>query len=112
MKFLHTDSGSGLSYYSDFDHANDKTTIRSQQDVEPLLDEVAKRRNSGAGDTPIASHMRHYAAIPAVVQLELMKKGIQITRLSDPEMWRKFTREVETNYPMLKVTEKKAWRPK
>ena len=111
MEFLHTDWASGLSYYSDHDHATDKTIVRSQQDVKPVLDEALERRNSGSGDNKIAGHMRHYATVPAVVQLELLKKGIRLDKLNRPEQWRRFAYEMETNYTHFKVTDKKVWRP-
>ena len=111
MEFLHKSNASGLSYYSDHDHATDKTVIRSQQDVKPVLDEALERRNSGSGDNKIAGHMSHYAMVPAVVQLELMKKGIHLDRLNDPEQWRRFAFEMETTYKHFKVTDKKVWRP-
>lgn len=109
MRFLHTDANSGLSYYSD-ETPDGKTVIRSQQDVEPVLDEAARRRNSGSGDKTIGGHMQHYCMLPNSVSLQLMQKGINPFRMVGDD-WKRFRKEIETNYPYLKVTDKKAWRP-
>lgn len=111
MEYLHTDASSGLSYYTATEPVTGKTIIRSQQDVAPVLDEAARRRNSGSGDNKIAEHIRHYCMLPNSVQLELYKKGINMFR-PDESDWKRFFKEVETNYPHLKVTNKKVWQPK
>ncbi len=37
---------------------------------------------------------------------------IDIYKLNDPEMDRRFTQEIEANYPALKCSDKRAWRPR
>ena len=107
-KLLDYDELTGLAYYTEDDDG--RTILRSEQDCAAVLKETMERRNSGSGDNKIAGHMNHYAEIPNGVALELLKKGINIWNLRREEFPR-FAQEIETNYPHLKVTNKKAWRP-
>lgn len=110
MEFLHTDPNSGLSYYTSEDPGSGKTIIRSEQDVQPVLDLAAEQRATGERDKGIMGHMKHYCYLPLGVMLELQKKGINMFRPTNSD-WAKFHYEIETNYPKLKTTEKKGWRP-
>ena len=107
--FLHTDPNSGLSYYEDTDEVSGITKIRSMQDVEPVLRRAEMKRKEGTSDKGIAGHMKEYCYLPMGIMLEMMKKGINMMNPS-PSDWNSFFREIETNYPHLKTTEKKAWR--
>lgn len=109
--FLHTDVNSGLSYYEDTDEVSGITTIKSMQDVEPVLKRAKQKRDSGTSDKGIAGHMKEYCYLPAGIMLELYKKGINMMN-PHPSDWSRFFKEIETNYPQLKTTEMKAWRPR
>jgi hypothetical protein len=110
-EFLDYDPNSGLSYY----HAEEdgKTIIHSMQDVEPVLKRAEQKRHMGLSDKGIGGdgHMKEYCYLPMSIMLELKKKGINMMNPS-PGDWKRFFYEIETNYPMLKTTEKKGWRPK
>jgi hypothetical protein len=73
--------------------------ITPHQNVKPILDYARDRRNSGENDK--VGDFNHYAIIPPVVEVELKKKGIDIR---DPASTAKIIKEIETNYPHLKVT--------
>ena len=109
MEYLHTDPNSGLSYYTK--EEGDRGIIRSVQDVEPVLKRAAEQRASGERDKGIMGHMKHYCYLPNAIALQLREKGINMMN-PRAEDWRKFFIEIETNYPKLKTTELKGWRPK
>lgn len=111
MEFLHTDPSSGLSYYTSQEPVTGKTILRTEQDVKPVIDHAAVQRAEGTRDKGICGHMKKYCDLPMSVILDLKKKGINMLR-PQPGDWRRFFQEIETNYPLLKTTEMKGWRPK
>jgi len=78
--------------------------VTTLQNVKPLIDRNQAWANSGAKDAGIKSGMWHYASIPPLVQLELLKKGINIYRSEDHK---KMFAELNANYPQLKTTHKR-----
>lgn len=62
----------GQTEFFHYDSATGDFTIETTQDVEPILDENARQRNSGDGFTP-SRDMRKIATIPLVV-LQLWKE--------------------------------------
>lgn len=112
-QFFDYDAVTGLAYYTEQDGEN--TILRSEQDCTPVLEDNLKRRNEGTGDNRISEHIIHYANIPNGVALELLKKGIDCFNIRGgrhgPE-FKRFAQEIETNYPYLKVTNLKEWRPR
>ena len=108
-EFFDYDPWTGLAYYTEQDGPN--TIVRTEQDCSPVLEHTMEKRNSGSGDKRIAGHMNHYADIPNGVALQLMQKDINIFNLRKGD-FPKLAREIEQNYPYLKVTDKKAWRPR
>ena len=110
MEYLHTDPSSGLSYYSSEEPGTGKTIVRSQQDVQPVLDHAARQRAAGERDKGLSGHMKHYCYLPNSVTLQLMSRGINMMN-PRPEDWKKFFRIIETEYPKLKTNEMKGWKP-
>lgn len=79
-------------------------SIHTYQDVEPLLDYTQKLRNEGLPDEAWKEKGGTlYAAIPLVVQGELLKRGIDVY---DPNDLPRVVHEINTNYPYLKTTYK------
>lgn len=112
MEFLHTCPNTGLSYYSEEEPVTGLTTIRATQDVQPILDSAARQRQEGTRDKGIAGHIKKYCDLPFSVMLKLKtERGINMFRPSDDD-FRKFFQVIETEYPLLKTTEMKGWRPK
>jgi hypothetical protein len=108
-EFFGVDESSGLTYYTE--QVDDLTTIRSEQDVEPVMELAKIERDQRLRDEKgIAGHIRHYCYLPASIMLELYKKGINMMNPQESD-WQKFFKEMETNYPKFKTTEMKAWRP-
>ena len=105
-EFLHYDPYTGTNKYFDWDETTNTALIHTVQDVEPFLKQAMEKANTGATDGGIKRDFWHYAEIPAVVQLELRKKGIDIYS-QDPAMIRKMFAEINTNYAKCKLTHKK-----
>lgn len=100
-EFFDYDPVAGMTYYTDYDHDNDEIVVHSVQDVQPHLDWAKEVRNSNVADKGIKRDMWHYAIIPTHVQLELRQKGINIYK---KDHWRAMLKEINTNYPHLKMT--------
>lgn len=94
-RLLDVDPLSGLRTYHSYDEASDTTSLRYEEDVEPLLDRNKARANEASG--PMGD-MVHVASIPPSIQLKwLVEKGVDIFNkdhaqavaklLDDPE-WR------------------------
>lgn len=112
MEYLHTDPNSGIQYYTSQEPGTDRTIIRSQQDCQAVIDHCAVQRAEGTRDKGIMGHMKKYCDLPLGVMLEMKTKyGINMFRPDETD-WKKFVRVIETEYPMLKTTEMKAWKPK
>lgn len=100
-EFFDFDAVTGMTHSTDYDEDGDKTIIHSYQDVEPLLDHMTRIRNSGEADKGIKNDFWHYATVPMGVQVELLKKGIDI---NDKNCTKDLLRELNQNYPHLKTT--------
>ena len=88
------------SYYEiEDDEASGGVYISTKQDTTPVLENAKRMRNSGENDK--VGDFNHYATIPAAIELVLREKGINIY---DKGNTKAVIREIETNYPYLKVT--------
>jgi hypothetical protein len=97
----------GLWYEVEDDHMTGDLIIHTRQDVDPVLERNKKLRNSGVNDLGgmrDKHDLKHYACIPAHIELELKQKGIDIY---SRESTRRLIYEIEHNYPQCKVTNRK-----
>jgi hypothetical protein len=81
--------------------------IHTKQDVQPALDWARKQRNHGHNDLGgrrDGNDLKHYALIPATTIVELRNKGLDIWNKNQTN---EIIREIETNYPLCKVTNRK-----
>jgi hypothetical protein len=93
----------GCWYEAEFD--DDGTVhIETLQDIEPVLERIQAKRDSGYIDRGIKKSWWHYATIPAEVELELRKKGIN---MYNKDQTNELLKEIDENYPKLKNTYKK-----
>lgn len=100
-EFFDINAHRGLVYHTE-DNQDGSITLRTTQNVQPILDHTQKERSSGANDLKgIKAGYWKYAMIPAHVELELRKKGIDIY---DKNCTKRLIREINTNYPHLKTT--------
>ena len=100
-EFFEYDPLIGLRYDTEYDDGADKMTVHSSQDVEPVLDHMNAKRNKDDHDKGIKRGLWHYCSIPAHVELELRKKGLNIY---DKNCTKDLLKEINTNYKYLKAT--------
>lgn len=94
----------GTFYEIEDDPQSGGLFIHTKQDVSPVVEWAKKQRNSGKNDKVNKQDFNHYAIIPAHVELELRQKGINIYK---KENTKRLLKEINTNYPHLKVTNMK-----
>lgn len=102
-EFLEYDPLHGISRYFDYDEATGIMTTTSVQDVDPVLEYNKQLRNENATDGGIKAGFWLYAKIPALVQLKMKQKGIDI---NDPTATKRIVQEINEHYPALKCTTK------
>lgn len=99
-EFFDFDPFTGLEEYLEI--GNDGMVhIHTYQDVEPVLDYCKALANEGLPDENFRKEGWLYAIIPAIVQLDMLKKGID---LKNPNDLPKVVDEINQNYPLLKTT--------
>ena len=104
-QLLDYDPLTGTKEWFEYDHITDTFTITVDQDVSKFLDVVKKRRNDESySQKGIKEEWWHYAAIPNLVIAELRKKGIDVF---NKHQTKEVIREINQNYPALKLTTKK-----
>lgn len=85
-----------------YDPATDETTIEEVQDVQPYIELATKLRNDDQYTRDgIKAEMWHYAKIPAVVQTQLLRRGIDIY---NKHQSKEVLKIINTEYPWLKTT--------
>lgn len=102
-EIFHHDPLTGATEYFDYEEDTGIAHIRTVQDVSPLIRRNQAMANQGLADNGIKEGWWHYADIPAVVELELRRKGIDIY---NPDHGRRMFQEINANYPYLKLTHK------
>lgn len=92
-----------------FDDDTDELICHKTSDVTRMLD---YNKSLAAEQTDFSSKTKFHkmASIPPIVEMELLKKGIDL-KDSDPAMRKRLYQEIEQNYPHLKTHSKKLWRP-
>jgi hypothetical protein len=99
--FFDYDPFTGLAEYYE-ETPDGKVHIHTYQDVEPVIDYAKGIANGGYSDDSWKKQdWALYAVIPAIVQLQLYRKGINIL---DPNAVGRVFSEINTNYPHLKTT--------
>lgn len=110
-ELLDYDPWTGIATYTEQLHGDDKMAIHQEVDVSPLIEAQKRRRIEGFADSGAGNLGKLYANLDMVTVLKLKKKGIDIFNIRTKKDEEAFFREIETNYPLLKATEMKGWRP-
>lgn len=98
------DAETGVKTLYDYDPIRDQAILTYEQDVSHFLDRMnAIRNNPEISAKGIKEDWWLYASIPEVVEIELMKKGL---KLHDKNHMKAILKEINTNYPYLKATDK------
>jgi hypothetical protein len=101
----------GVRTLMDFDESTSTAHFLRQEDVEPLIERAAANRAARGDDAMMkkSEYFCLYASVPPTIEHELLKKGLNLSRTDDMP---KIIKEIEANYPYLKHTERKLWRPR
>ena len=91
-------SDNGIEEWFDYDPINDVMTIQSRQDVTPILEAMNQKRLQERWRQEVKDDFVHFCKIPAVVEIELKNKGIDI---HDKNCTKRLMQEIQTNYPYL-----------
>lgn len=98
------DAETGMTTYFDYDPINDQAILTYEQDVTGFLDRMKEIRDDPSISAKgMKEEWWHYCSIPQVVEIELMKKGLS---LNNKDHFKAILKEINTNYPYLKATEK------
>ena len=100
---LDFDPLTGIAHYFSHDEMTNETHITTVQDIEPVLKYNERMRNDSLTDGGIKKGFWLYAKVPAVVQLKMRQKGIDI---NDPTATKRIIQEINEHYPQLKCTQK------
>ncbi len=103
------DADTGVRHYTEMDVMEQAITLQYEIDAEPMVERNKIARNEGEYDKG-SEGWHKYCDVDDVLIMRMLNKGINILRPT-PSDWKKFFREIETNYPFYKVTNKKAWKP-
>lgn len=103
-EFFDYDPLTGIRY--DTAQHDDITVVHRSQDVGALVDRIRAQANEGVTDKGIKNGFWKVAEVPAVVQLELIKKGIDFPP-KDEAGFTKMMKELKSNYPYLLTTSKR-----
>src|SRR5574343_1573603 len=94
--FFDYDPITGITEYYE-ESGDGKVSIYSYQDVAKYKDIAAELRNSGFPDEQWRKNgATMYAVIPPIVQMELLKKGIDVLNPNDTK---RVVDEINANYP-------------
>ena len=98
------DPETGIKTLFDYDPIRDQVFLTYEQDVTGFLDQMqAVRNNPELSAKGIKEDWWHYASIPEVIEMELMKKGLS---LSNKDHMKSILKEINANYPHLRATDK------
>jgi hypothetical protein len=111
-EFFQYNPHNGITEFFDYDESTGNVMITSiapgADALDAFLDMTHETRAVGKTDKGLMDNGREfhcYASLPAIVQLQLRQKGIDIYS-KDPTMMRRMFDEINTNYPWCKTTYK------
>lgn len=105
-QFFDYDPHTGIRTDFEYDEETGVAKLIQSSDVSAAVDYAKAHANVGATDGGIKQGLWKYAILPPIVQIQLRQKGIDIYS-KDPTMLNRFFREIDENYPHLKLTTKK-----
>ncbi len=112
FEFFSYDPLTGVRTLYDYDEEKDMAIFRREEDISGLLKAAAETRARGPTSYINTSDEKWFpqAFISATMMADMLKKGIDVSRLEGKDATI-VAREIETNYPSMKLTDKKIWRP-
>ena len=98
-QFLDYNPSNGVWTETDYTAHEDKMTVSRKQDVSGILELAKANRNSGINDK--VGDFSKYCTIPNTIEVELLKKGINI---HNPHQTKELLKAINEDYPYLKHT--------
>lgn len=95
----------GIVHYIEED--GEAIVVRTEQDVEPVVESAKRLANAGARDSGIKANWWHVADIPPAIWLEIKQKYHCDIFTGDDNEFDRFLKIVERDYPYLKTTHKR-----
>ena len=96
------DPNTGVTQTFDYDPVTEDVRLTSTQNLDAFFEALKQKRNDPeAWKKGVKDEFAHYATIPPVIQMELMKQGIDI---HNPHQTKELIHAINTQYPFLKVT--------
>lgn len=92
-------SENGIEEWFDYDPINDQMIIQTRQDVTPFLETMHAKRQMNLWQKEVKNDLVHYSKMTPTVELHMMEKGIDLCRLNDPAVFKKFDQEMRANFP-------------
>jgi hypothetical protein len=100
--FFDYDPNTGVTQTFDYDPVTEDVRLTSTQNLDTFFEAVKQKRdNPEAWAKGVKEEFAHYASIPPVIEMELLKQGIDI---HNPHQTKELLRAINTKYPFLKVT--------
>jgi hypothetical protein len=100
--FFDYDPNTGITQTFDYDPVTEDVRLTSTQNLDAFFAAVkAKRDNPDAWKKGVKEEWAHYASIPPVIEMELLKQGID---MNNPDQTKELLNAINTKYPFLKVT--------
>ena len=112
FEFYDYDPLTGVRTLFDYDAEKDLAVFRREEDVSGLLKVAHETRANGPVSYVNTSDEQWFpqAIIPATVMADLMKRGIDVSRMEGQDATQ-LARIIEKEYPHLKLTDKRIWLP-
>ena len=96
------DPNTGVTQTFDYDPVTEDVRLTSTQNLDAFFAAVkAKRDDHDAWKKGVKEEWAHYASIPPVIEMELLKQGIDI---HNPHQTKELIHAINTKYPFLKTT--------
>lgn len=103
-EFLDYDPDRGISHYFGYNEETGEAEITTVQDVEAVAEYAKTLANDDRNFTRgVKKGWWLYAKIPAIVELKMRAKGID---LKDPAATKRIIQEINEHYPAFKCTQK------
>jgi hypothetical protein len=100
--FFDYDPNTGVTQTFDYDPVTEDVRLTSTQNLDTFFEAVKQKRdNPDAWKKGVKEEFAHYASIPPVIEMELLKQGID---MNNPHQTKELLRAINTKYPFLKVT--------
>ena len=100
--FFDYDPNTGITQTFDYDPVSEDVRLTSTQNLDAFFAAVkAKRDDPDAWKKGVKEEWAHYASIPPVIEMELLKQGID---MNNPDQTKELINAINTKYPFLKTT--------